>query len=157
MEGDTLPAQLFEAMYPANNETACGQHKFYWLYRICHLDMTATPLTEKISSSRAFYQQWSQLQAIVGQENSLCFKDAVSGLLDCMFFWNSKEGSNVQFLQRRLQQHTSASVLQHQRASVAGGPHSPSAKRLFLASARVQEFFIVKGTQPGWTLISGEI
>ena len=29
MEGDTLPAQLLEAVYPANNETACGQHKFY--------------------------------------------------------------------------------------------------------------------------------
>ena len=94
-----------------NNETACGQHKLYSFYHTCHLDMII-PLTKKkkkkISSSTAFYQQWSQSQAIVGQEHSLSFKDTVSILLDytvfCLFvFFNSKEISNVQSLQHHLQ------------------------------------------------------
>lgn len=134
-----------------NNETACGQHKLYWLYHICHLDMI-TPLTKKkISSSRAFYQQWSQSQAIAGREHSLCFKDTVSILLDYIFFKILKKTAMCHFCSityniRALTTHKCKSLTQHQGAWAPRSLHPPSAKPLSRTCQGPRALYIQRNT-----------
>lgn len=72
---------------------------YSWLYCMFPFRYDCNTINEKNIQQLAFYQQWSQPQAIVNQENSLCYKDTVSILLDQMVFGTLNKAAMIQFWQ----------------------------------------------------------
>lgn len=72
---------------------------YSWLYCMFPFRYDCNTINEKNIQQLAFYQQWSQPQAIVNQENSLCCKDTVSILLDQMVFGTLNKAAMIQFWQ----------------------------------------------------------